>query len=111
LEDDSIVADLLEKYDEELSGAYEVLGNNSAYRNSNFLCNLVAELYLEAGIEKWGSEYNIVLGGGSINARKPYNIPAGPVTYADIQPIFPFDNEIVLCAISGQTLKNRFFNN
>ena len=46
-----------------------------------------------------------------MNTRKPYNLQAGEVTYADIQSIFPFDNELVLCAISGKDLQRRFINN
>ncbi len=111
LYDDAIVSTLLEKYKDELSYAYEELGYNAAFRNSNYLCQLVADLYLEEGIEKWGREYNIVLGGGSISTRKPYNLNAGAVTYSDLQPLFPFDNELVLCSISGADLERRFLNN
>lgn len=108
---DEIVNQLLEKYKDDLAYAYEELGTNAAYRSSEYICNLVAKLYVEAGIEKWGRDYDIVLGGGSISTRKPYNLNAGSVTYADLQPLLPFDNELVLCSISGADLMNRFINN
>ena len=111
LNDDAIVEELLAKYSDELAYAYEELGYNANYRNSNYISRLVANLYLKAGTEKWGSEYNIVLGGGSINIRKPYNLNAGMITYADIYPLLPFDNELVLCSISGADLQKRFLNN
>lgn len=111
LYDDAIVAELLEKYKDDLAYAYEDLGYNAYKRNSDFLCKLVADLYVEAGIEKWGSEYNIVLGGGSISTRKPYNLKSGTITYSDLQPLFPFDNELALCSISGADLERRFINN
>ena len=71
---------------------------------------IIADLYLEAGIEKWGSEYNIVLGGGYIGVRSPYNLYAGEVRYKDLYTIFPFDNELCLCTISGYYLKQKFIN-
>jgi hypothetical protein len=71
---------------------------------------LVAELYYRYGIERWGDEYDIVLGGGSLNTRSPYNIYQGDVTYAQLQQILPFDNDITLGAISGRDLLNKFIN-
>ncbi|MBE6926034.1 MAG: hypothetical protein E7461_04235 [Ruminococcaceae bacterium] len=111
LADDPIVETLLQKYDDILSNAYEVLGYNRTYRSSTALGNIVAKLYYEAGVEKWGDKYNIVLGGGSLNTRSPYNLQVGDVTYADLQALFTFDNDIMLCAIKGKELKSRFFNN
>ena len=111
LADDPIVETLLEKYDDILSGAYEVLGYNRTYRNSTALGNIVAKLYYEAGVEKWGDKYKIVLGGGSLNTRSPYDLQAGNVTYADLQALFTFDNDIMLCSIKGRDLQSKFFNN
>jgi len=111
LADDPIVEDLLQKYDDILSGAYEVLGYNRTNRNSTALGNIVAELYYKAGVEKWGDKYDIVLGGGSLNTRSPYSLPVGNVTYADLQSLFTFDNDIMLCSIKGRDLQSRFFNN
>ena len=34
---------------------------------------------------------------------------AGPVMYSDLQSILPFDNQIVLCSVSGYNLKRVFF--
>jgi hypothetical protein len=69
------------------------------------------DLYYQAGMKKWGEEYNIVLAGGAINVRSPYNVPIGEVTYGYLQMILPFDNYIVLCSIKGSDLQRRFFNN
>lgn len=107
---DSIIEELLEKYAEEIEPAYGVLGSNSYERKSNYLKQLVAKMYLEAGIEKWGEEYDIVLGGGFISVRSPYNLEAGDVTYAQLQTLLPFDNELVLCSIQGSDLLSKFIN-
>lgn len=111
LADDPIVDELANKYQSEIAKGYTVLGYNATYRNSSNLSNLVAQLYLEAGKEKWGDEYDIVLGGGSINVRSPYNLPVGEVTYGDLMTLFPFDNQLVLCSIRGSDLLDRFMNN
>lgn len=108
LADDEIVKQLLEKYAEQIAAANERLGYNSSYKNSYTLKQLVADLYLEAGLERWGEEYDIVLGGGFISARAPYNLGVGDVYYSDLMSIFPFDNQIVLCSIPGWALKSRF---
>ncbi len=111
MDDDPLIAELLEKYKETLSVVYENLGYNKAYRDDSEIEALVAQLYYEKGVEKWGEEYDIVLGGGSFNTRSPYNLYKGTVTYADLMSLLPFDNEIALCAIKGSVLRNRFFNN
>ena len=109
LQADPLVEDLLEKYADEISIANKKLGYNAKYRSSSELCQLLAQLYYEVGLEKWGDKYDIVLGGGFLSARSPYNLYKGDVLYSDIQMIFPFDNEIVLCSISGRDLKSKFF--
>ena len=109
LADDPIVEDLLEKYDEEISQSRIVLGYNASRRKSDWLRQKVADLYLEAGLEKWGGEYDIVLGGGFISVRNPYELAKGDVTYGMLQSLFPFDNELVLCSVSGKNLKSKFF--
>jgi hypothetical protein len=68
----------------------------------------VAKLYYEAGVAKWGSNYNITLGGGFLKTRSPYNLSAGTKTYGDLLNILPFDNRLVLCSIRGTYLKSRF---
>ncbi len=108
LASDTIVENLLEKYADELKPAYEVLGSNSYERKSNYLKQLVANMYLEAGLERWGAEYDIVLGGGFISVRSPYNLNAGDVNYAQLQTLLPFDNELVLCSIKGSDLLSKF---
>ena len=42
--------------------------------------------------------------------RSPYSLPAGQVLYGDLQNLFPFDNALVLCTISGYYLKSKFIN-
>ena len=110
LPDDEIVDRLLEKYADEISKANLVVGYNKSYMSSDKLCDLVSQLYYEAGLEKWGDKYDIVLGGGFLQARSPYNLKAGNVTYGDLQSIFPFDNQLVLCSIKGRDLSSKFFN-
>ncbi len=108
--DDPIVDQLLSKYEEQISISNQVLGYNAAYRSSKWLCQKVADLYLEAGLEQWGGEYDIILGGGFIKARSPYELPKGDVTYGMVQSVMPFDNQLVLCSIRGSDLLNRFIN-
>lgn len=110
LEDDPIVDQLLKKYESQISPSQEVLGYNSTYRSSSYLQQMIANLYYEVGEKEWGDKYNIVLGGGFMSARSPYSLKAGNVTYADIQSIFPFDNQLTLCSIKGRDLKSKFIN-
>lgn len=104
-----IINRLLEKYADEISEGTSVLGKNSAYRSYDFINQLVAELYYKKGIELWGDEYDIVLGGGLIAARSPYKLYAGDVKYGDLYALMPFDNDLVLGKISGYYLKTKFF--
>ena len=108
LEDDPIVGQLLEKYEDLISPANRVLGYNSRYRRSSELLQTTAKLYYEVGEKTWGNDYKIVLGGGFMSARSPYNLPAGEVTYADLQAILPFDNQLTLCSIKGSYLRSKF---
>lgn len=109
LEDHPIVDELLEKYADQVDAGKQVLGQNSRLRNSTELKGLVADLYYEAGIERWGDKYDIALGGGFISVRSPYDLAAGEVKYSDLNSLLPFDNQLVLCSISGRDLKNKFF--
>lgn len=110
LEDDPIVEGLLDKYEHQISSANEVLGYNKTYRRGEYLQQIIAELYYEVGEKEWGDEYKIVLGGGFMSLRSPYNLPAGDVTYSDLQSIFPFDNQLTLCSVKGRDLKSKFIN-
>ena len=109
MESDTIVEELLQKYDAEVSVSRKVLGTNSRRRSSSELCQLSAQMYYEKGLELWGDEYDIVLGGGFFSARSPYEIPAGDVTYGQLQAIMPFDNNLVLCSVKGRDLLANFF--
>ena len=104
---DPVVGEIFNQYFPD-SNPYDTIGTNRSYRNSNTICNLVAELYYNKGIEVWGTRYDIVLGGGYLKTRNPYDVAAGNVTYADLFSILPFDNEIVLGKISGKYLKSQF---
>ncbi len=103
LQDDPIVDTLYGKYFPERD-LYSPIGSSRTTRNSTAILSKVAELYFEKGVEAWGKNYTIVCGGGFLNARNPYNIYAGNVSYADIATVLPFDNEIVLGSISGTDL-------
>jgi len=109
LPDDPIVEQLLKKYEKDISEAGTVLGSNRTKRSGNALRQLVADLYYAAGVEKWGKEYDVVLGGGYISVRSPGYLAAGEVTYGDLQALFPFDNELTLCAVKGRDLWSKFF--
>jgi len=110
LADDPIVDELLKKYEQEIALANKVVGNNSKYRSSTELRETLATLYYDFGVSVWGEEYDIVLGGGYMSARSPYNLYAGEVRYGDLMAIFPFDNELVLCSVTGANLWKNFFN-
>ncbi len=109
LSDDPVVENLMEKYEEQISLANKVLGYNDRYREGDEILQKCAELYYEAGVERWGEEYDIVLGGGFMSVRSPHNLSAGEVRYGDLQNILPFDNQLVLCSISGYYLREKFF--
>lgn len=111
LDDAPIVQELINKYWDEIGWMFESLGYNASYRSSKTIGNKVAELYYKAGVEKWGDKYDIVLAGGSINTRSPYELYAGYVQYGDLQMLLPFDNPLYLCAIKGSDLKSKFLNN
>ena len=109
--EDNYALSLFEKYKDQIGDVHAVIGYNAAYRNSDELKQLSSKLYLEAGLEKWGKDYDIILGGGYTSCRTPYKLVVGDVCYADIQSLFPFDNNIALCSISGAKLLERFINN
>ncbi len=109
LEDDPIVEKLLQKYDDQISPSNKVLGYNRSYRSGSYMQQIIANLYYETGVKEWGDKYDIVLGGGFMSVRSPYNLSAGDVTYADLQSLFPFDNQLTLCSIKGRDLKSKFF--
>ena len=106
--DDSIIFELMDKYSEEIAKANEVLGTLSRDVYSSEICKLVAKVYYQKGLDVWGDDYPIVLGGGFISARSPYNLNKGKVTYSDVYSILPFDNQLVLCSISGKDLMRVF---
>lgn len=107
---DDKINDIVEIYRDEVGNPDEVIGTNSTYRNSTYLCDTMAQLYYDKGVAVWGNDYDIALGGGFLQARSPYNLYVGDVTTRKIQTLFPFENTIVLCSIKGSDLKAKFFN-
>jgi 2',3'-cyclic-nucleotide 2'-phosphodiesterase (5'-nucleotidase family) len=110
LPDDPVVEGLLSKYEEQLAQGNRILGTNAVRRRSTMLRQLVAEQYYQLGLQVWGNDYEITLGGGFISIRSPYELPAGDVKYAQLQSLFPFDNDLVLCSIKGSDLLSKFIN-
>lgn len=108
LKDDPVVEQLFNKYFPDGNPYTTVLGNIKSQKSSAAIYNDVARLYYQKGVELWGSEYNIVLGGGFLRLRSPYKVSAGNVTYASLFSILPFDNDIVLGRIQGTYLKSKF---
>ncbi len=107
--DDPVVDKILDKYEEEVGIGNDVLGHNSISRNRDQLRRIAAELYYDYGIDRWGEEYDIVLGGGFFTVRSPGYLGPGEVTYADLYMLFPFDNALTLCSIKGRDLQSKFF--
>ena len=110
LSDDPVVDDLMDKYADQIAKATKELGTTNKTRTSDEIRQKVADLYYEAGVEKWGDQYDIVLGGGFMSVRSPYNVYAGKVLYGDLMNVLPFDNPLVLCSIQGKYLQSRFFD-
>lgn len=108
LEDDPVVQELLDKYEEQISQADRVVGFNSVYRDRDEMRQYVADVYYQAGLEEWGDEYEITLGGGFMSIRAPGYLPVGEVTYGNLQSLFPFDNDLVLCSVKGKDLLSKF---
>ena len=100
----------MKKYESLISQGNQVLGKNVRYRNRDELRSLVAELYYQKGLELWGDQYQLVLGGGFFTVRSPGNLPAGEVLYSDLLTLLPFDNPLVLCSVKGSDLLSKFFN-
>lgn len=107
---DSIVNDLVEKYKDEIGNPNEVVATLSRDVSSTAIVNKVAELYCSIGLQTWGSQYQIMLGGGYLNTREPHSLSSGNVTVSQVQTLLPFDNKIVLCSLNGTELKNKFIN-
>lgn len=110
IKDDPVVEEIFNKYFPD-DNPYVTIGYNASTRDSTAICEKVAELYYEKGVKEWGSQCDIVLGGGYLKARNPYNVYAGNVSYADLFSVLPFDNDIVLGKIKGTYLKSKFLNN
>ena len=108
LQDDPIVEELIHQYFDGQNPYEQVLGRNDLVRSSDEIVQVVAQLYLDKGREIWGDRYDIVLGGGYLKTRPPYDLPAGDVTYPQLTGLLPFDNDLVLCSVSGKVLRERF---
>ena len=110
LADHPVVDELLAKYDDVIAHAIREIGFNSEIRDANYIRRLVADLYTQRGLEKWGDAYDIVLGGGYISARDPGMFPAGVLHYYDVMSVLPFDNDICLCTVKGENMLRQFIN-
>lgn len=106
--DDEIVEELLTKYSDLVSIGEEVLGFNAYNRSGVDVRKTVAKLYYDFGVQQWGDEYPIVLGGGFLKLRSPGYLQGGKVTYAQLMMILPFDNFLVLCSVQGRDLVDKF---
>lgn len=111
LDDDADAEALEEKYGSIIDYAYDVIGFVDSYMDSDALSDVMAQLYLEAALKKWGRDYDVALAGGYIKTRSPYDLEAGEVCYADLLSLFPFDNRMVLCSVSGEKLWYQFIQN
>ena len=107
LEDEATNA-LFAKYYDNYAFAYENIGTISSSKSSVELRRKIAELYYQEGVAKWGDQYDIILGGGYLTSRG-LTLKAGTVNYSDLANLFPFDNDIVLCASTGAQLKRTQF--
>lgn len=104
-----LVENLLDKYADQIGDLTKAIGHNDKRMDSDDLRQLCADLYFDLAMEHWGDKYDIALAGGFFSCRTPYYLPAGDVTYEQLQSLFPFDNEIVLCSTTGIHLNNNFF--
>ena len=110
LADDPIIDQLYNQYFPDEDPYTTVLGRNDVLRSSNDIGHTVAQLYLEKGREVWGDQYDIVLGGGFVKTRTPYDLSAGNVTYSQLFSLLPFDNSLVLCRVTGKELREKLLN-
>ena len=110
LEDHAPTEAIEDNYSDIIEYAYATLGTVSKYYSSSEVADYVAQLYLDAGIKKWGNQYDIVLGGGFLQTRFPYDLSSGSICYADVLSLLPFNNRLVLCRVSGGKLNSQFIN-
>ena len=105
---DPVVERLLRKYEAQIAPSKEILGYNQSELDRDQLRQTIVQLYLWEGMQKWGREYDIVLGGGMLSVRSPYVLKAGDVNYAMLQALLPQENELMLCGIRGSELDRLF---
>ncbi len=109
--DDPVVETLREKYADKIAKGDEILGQVDTFTDGDLLRQVCADQYLAYGLEEWGDSYtNIVLAGGYIGIRSPYDLYPGTVRYKDVYELFPFDNALCLCTVSGAKLLSQFIN-
>ena len=107
---DPIVDNLVKKYKTEIGNPDEVVATLTSYVSSDRIADNVARIYCDKGLEAWGDKYDIMLGGGYIKTRSPYALERGNVTVAQVQTLLPFENKIVLCALNGTEINNKFIH-
>ena len=108
MDDSPLIGELLDKYADSVAPALDICGTLAHAVPGDYLRQVIADLYYLEGLARWGTEYEIALGGGFISIRNPGYLSNGEVSYADLLELFPFDNELVLCSIKGRDLKDRF---
>ena len=110
LADDPIIQEIYAQYFSQEDPYTTILGRNNSLRNSNEIGQKVAQLYLQKGQQIWGDQYDVVLGGGFVKTRTPYDLAGGNVTYSQLFSLLPFDNDLVLCKVTGKELREKFLN-
>lgn len=66
------------------------------------LGNLLADLFLEEGQKRYGAPIDVAqMNSGGIRAE----IPQGNVTLSNVYEIMPFDNDLVVLTLSGETMR------
>ena len=110
LSNDNETTAIINSYMDVIGNPDEVVGYNSTYLSSASLSDLVASLYLSKGESLW-STYNLILGGGYIVSRTPYNLAKGNITIETLYNLYPFDNNLELCSASGAFLKANYTTN
>ncbi len=109
--EDTVIKEMDAWYKDNVYGKIqsEVIGYDVPYMYSSTFESLCSKLYYQYGTEKTqNSEYEIILGGGFIRTRTPYDLQGGTVVYGDVFNLLPFDNDLVLCSLLGVDLKNKF---
>ncbi len=103
----SPLADYLKPYQDSLGRSMNQVLVTSARRlkkggPESELGNLLADLFLEEGQKRYGAPIDVAqMNNGGIRAE----IPQGNVTLSNVYEIMPFDNDLVVLTLSGETMR------